>query len=67
MMSAAEHLAQIRQMTPQESEEVERRLLVGMAQRYGRVQDALRREIDGKKQAAIRRAAETVRKENRRR
>ena len=43
-MTEKEHLAQVKQMTEDEREEIERRLLIEMAERYGGVQKAYRKK-----------------------
>ena len=43
-MTEKEHLAQIKQMTDAQREEIERRLLIEMAERYGGVQETHRKK-----------------------
>ena len=43
-MTEKEHLAQIKQMTDAQREEIERRLLIEMAERYGGVQETYRKK-----------------------
>lgn len=55
-MTAAEHLAEVKWMTPEEVDAIERRMLQDMARRYGILQDAEKQRREGAKANAYRRA-----------
>ncbi len=55
-MTAAEHMAQIKRMTPEDVDRIERQMLIDMARRYGVLQDREALAMREGKAAAIRMA-----------
>lgn len=57
-MTPQEHLAEIRAMTDEERDAIERQMLIEMAERYGGVQEAHRERVRAAARRASKRAKE---------